>query len=177
MYILSQVLVVIADVIFIVSMLGKQKKNIVFLLIISTVFLAFHYLFLNAFSGMAISLVEMIFLIVMYILELTKKTQYNIYASIIGIVATIVLSIITWDSWISLLPMFAMISYISTMIFQNIIIVKSGTMVRLILNAIYMFILGSYFGAGFNVLIIIFTVIALINDSKNSKQKIIQNSN
>lgn len=179
MYILSQVLVVLADVIFIISMLGKQKKNIVFLLIISTVFLAFHYLCLNAWSGMAMALVELTFLIAMYILELSNKTKYNMHVSVIGIVSTIVLSILTWNSCISLLPMFAMVVYISTMIFPNIIIVKSGSIIRLILNAIYMFLIKSYFGAGFNVLIIIFTVIALIDDFKANKQLQInsQNSN
>lgn len=167
MYILSQILVVLSDLTCILSMLSKQKKQIVFFLLISTILLASHYICLGAWTGASIAFAELIFLILMYVLELKDKTQYSIYLSIATMIIIVVLSIITWDSLISLLPMLAMIIYLTAMIFKNVIIVKSGTFIRLTLNGIYMFLLTSYFGAGLSVLILIFTIVGIVNDYKN----------
>lgn len=171
MYILSQILVVLSDLTCILSMVSKKKKQIVFFLLISTILLASHYVCLSAWTGASIAFVELIFLIIMYVLELKDKTQYSIYLSIATMIIIVVLSIITWDSLISLLPMLAMIIYLTAMIFKNVIIVKSGTFIRLTLNGIYMFLLKSYFGAGLSIVILIFTIVGIVNDYK-SKQKV-----
>lgn len=171
MYILSQILVVFSDLFCIVSMLNKNKKNIVLFLIISTILFALHYMCLSAWTGAAIGIIELVFLILMYVLELKDKTKYNMYLSISTIAITILLSIITWDTWISVLPMLAMIIYLTAMMFKNVIIVKSGTFIRLTLNGIYMFLLKSYFGAGLSILILIFTIVGIVRDYK-SKQEI-----
>lgn len=170
MYILSQILVVLSDLACIVSMLSKKKKNVVFFLIISTILFASHYVCLGAWTGAAIGLVELVFLILMYILELKDKTGYSTYLSIGTMIITIVLSIITWDTWISLLPMLAMIIYLTAMMFKNVIIVKSGTFIRLTLNGIYMLLLKSYFGAGLSIVILIFTIIGIVKDYKSKKE-------
>ena len=167
MYILSQILVVISDVFCIISMLNKNKKRVVFFLILSSILFATHYLCLGGWTGACIAFVELVFLILMYILEIKNKTKYNIYLSMSTILITIVVSIATWDSWISVLPMLAMIIYLTAMMSKNIIIVKVGTFVRIILNGIYMLLLQSYFGAGLSVVILIFTIVGIVNDYKN----------
>lgn len=169
MYILSQVLVVLSDLLCIVSMLCKKKKQVVFFLILSTIFFATHYMCLGGWTGAVIGLVELVFLILMYILEIKDKTQYSTYLSIGTIIVTIILSILTWNTWISLLPMLAMIIYLTAMMFKNVIIVKSGTFIRLTLNGIYMFLLESYFGAGLSIAILIFTIIGIVKDYKDKK--------
>lgn len=172
MYILSQVLVVISDLFCITSMLSKKKKNVVLFLILSTILFALHYICLNAWTGAVIAFVELVFLILLYILEKYDKTKYNLYLSIGTIIITIILSIITWNTWISILPMLAMIIYLASMMFKNVIIVKSGTFIRLILNGIYMLLLKSYFGAILTVVILICTIIGIVNDVKNKKLKV-----
>lgn len=172
MYILSQVLVVLSDLFCIVSMLNKKKKNIVFYLILSTILFAGHYMCLGGWTGAVIALVELVFLILMYVLEIKEKTKYNKYLSIGAMIITIVLSILTWNTWISLLPMLAMIVYLTVMMFTNVIIVKSGTFIRLVLNGIYMLLLKSYFGAGLSVIILIFTIVGIVKDCKTKKQEI-----
>lgn len=170
MYILSQILIVISDIIFIVSMLSNKKKNIEFYLALSSILFAGHYLCLSAWTGVSIALVELVFLIVMYLIELNGKTQYNLSVSLATIFITIVLSILTWDSWVSVLPMLAMVIYLIGMIFNNVIVVKFATFVRLILNGVYMLLFKSYFGAGLTVLIILFTIVGIINDYKNKRK-------
>lgn len=170
MYILSQILVVLSDIACIVSMLSKKKKNIVFFLIISTILFASHYMCLGAWTGAAIAMLELVFLILMYILEIKDKTEYSTYLSIGTMIITVVLSIITWDTWISILPMLAMVIYLAAMTRKNVIIVKSGTFIRLVLNGVYMLLLKSYFGAGLSILILVFTVVGIVNDYKSKKE-------
>ncbi len=170
MYILSQVLVVLSDVACIVSMMSKKKKNILFFLIISTILFSVHYVCLGAKTGAVIGLIELVFLILMYVLELKNKTKCGIYLSIGTIVVTIVLSIITWETWISILPMLGMVVYLMAMMFKNVIIVKSGTFLRLILNGVYMFLLKSYFGSALSIVILVFTIIGIINDYRSRKE-------
>lgn len=170
MYILSQVLIALSDLACIVSMLSKKKKNIVLFLIVSTILFSVHYICLGAWTGASIGFVELVFLIIMYILEIKDKAKYSIYLSIATMIITVVLSIVTWDTWYSLLPMIAMIIYLATMMFKNVIIVKSGAFIRITLNSVYMFLLKSYFGAGLSVLILVFTIVGLVRDCKSKRE-------
>ena len=172
MYILSQILVLLSDVFFILSILKNKKKNVVFYLILSTILFACHYLCLAGWTGAAISFVELVFLILMYLLELKDKVKYSKYLSIGTIIITVILSIVTWGGWISILPMFAMVIYLTTMMFKNLVIVKSGIFIRLIMNGIYMLLLKSYFGAGLTLVILTFNIVGIIKDYKEKKLNI-----
>lgn len=172
MYVLSQIFVIISNLLCIVSMLNKRKKYIILFLILSTIFFALQYICLKAWTGAVIALIELIFLIGLNLLEKFDKTKYNLYLSIGTIIITIILSIITWNTWISLIPMLSMIIYLISMMFANVVIVKSGTFIRLILNGIYMLLIKSYLGAGLTIVILIFTIIGIVNDVKNKKVSI-----
>lgn len=167
MYILSQVLIILSDIFCVLSMLNNKKKNIVFFMILSTILFACHYACLSAWTGLSIGAVELVFLILMYVFEIKDKTENNFYLSICTIIATVILSIITWDTWISLLPMFGMVVYLISMMFDNVIIVKTGTFIRITLNGIYMFLIKSYFGAGLSILILVFIIVGLVNAYKS----------
>ncbi|MBR2969856.1 MAG: YgjV family protein [Clostridia bacterium] len=171
MYVLSQVLVVLSDVLFIISTMCKSKKRVLFYLILSTILFASHYMCLSAWTGAIIGIIELVYLIIMFCLEIKDKTKFNALATSITIVATILCSILTWAGWISVLPMIAMVIYLTCMIFRNLVIVKTGTFIRLALNGIYMLILASYFGAGLTIAIIIFNIIGIIRDSNRTEMK------
>jgi len=173
MYILSQVLVCIADLFYAISMLNKNKKGLVFYLIVSDILFASHYVCLGGWTGAATIFVDVIYLAIIYILEKNDKTKYNIYVTIGAILVTIVLAILTWDTALSLLPMFSMLIYLTTMIFSNVVIVKTGALMRNTLNVIYMFILASYFGAGLEICLMISAIIGIILNIKNKKNIIV----
>ena len=170
MYILSQVLVGLSDVLCIVSMLSKNKKNIVFYLILSSILFIAQYVCLGAWTGVAIAIVDLIFLIVMFVLEAKNITQYSIIVSIITIVITIFLSILTWESWISIFPMLAMVIYLVVMMCKNVVIIKIGSSLRFTFNGLYMLLVKSYLGAGMTVAILLFTLYGIIRDYKNSRK-------
>lgn len=171
MYILSQILVILSDVFCIISMFKKDKKNLLFYLIFSSTLFSVHYLCLGGWTGAVTGLIEITFLILMYVLEKYNKTKYNIYLILATMLITIIMSILTWNTWISILPMISMIIYLLTMIFKNVIIVKIGAFIRLALNALYMLLLGSYFGAGASIVILICTIVGIVLDVKSKKQQ------
>jgi hypothetical protein len=152
-------------------MLNKNKKGLVFYLIISDVLFASHYLFLGGYTGAATIFVDVVYLIIMYILEKKDKTKYNTYVTLGAILITIILSILTWDTALSLLPMFSMLIYLITMIFSNVVIVKSGALVRNTLNVVYMFILASYFGAGLEICLMISAIVGIFLNLKEKKKQ------
>lgn len=170
MYILSQIFIVMSDSFCIASMLSKKKKSIELFLIISTILFGAHYVCLSAWTGAAIALIELAYLISMYVLEIKNKTKYNVVLSVATMIATVILSVLTWNTWISVLPMVGMLIYLAGLIFSNVIIVKACTFIRLAINGIYMLLLGSYFGAGLTIVILIFSIIGIINDYKNKKR-------
>ena len=104
------------------------------------------------------------------VLEIKNKTKYNVVLSVATMIATVILSVLTWNTWISVLPMVGMLIYLAGLIFSNVIIVKACTFIRLAINGIYMLLLGSYFGAGLTIVILIFSIIGIINDYKNKKR-------
>lgn len=169
MFILSQILVCIADLFYVISMLNKKKNGLVFYLIISDILFASHYLCLGGFTGAATIFVDVVYLAIMYILEKKGKTQYNSYVTIGAMAITVLLSILTWNTALSLLPMFSMLIYLTTMIFSNVVIVKTGALVRNTLNVVYMLILTSYFGAALEVCLMISAIIGIIINIKTKK--------
>ena len=66
--------------------------------------------------------------------------------------------------------MFAMLCYLTTMIFTNIVIVKSGSFLRNLLNIIYMFLIASYFGAGLEIVLMISAIVGIVLDIKRKKK-------
>lgn len=169
MFILSQILVCIADCFYVTSMLSKNKKGLVLFLILSDILFAIHYLCLGGWTGAAIVFVDAIYLSIMFTLENKQKTQYTIHITICTILITILIAIITWDTAISLLPMFSMLIYLVGMISSNIIFVKTGALIRNTLNVIYMFILASYLGAALEICLMMSAIVGIVLNIKRKK--------
>ena len=172
MFILSQILVLLADILYVVSMLNKNKNGLVFYLIVSDIFFASHYLCLGGWTGGLIALVDTFYLIVIYILGKKGKTKYNIFVTIGAMIISITLAVLTWNGPMSLLPMFAMIIYLTTMMFTNVIVVKAGALSKNMLNVVYMISIGSYFGAGLEVCLMISAIAGIIINVKKTKQQV-----
>ena len=172
LYILSQVLVFIADGFYVGSMLSKRKSKLVLFLIASDILFASHYLCLGGFTGAVNIFVDVVYLVVIYLLEKYGKEKYNLLATIIAAAISIALTVLTWTSAISLLPMFSMLIYLVGMIFKNVILVKSGALVRNTLNVIYMFLLASYLGAALEICLMISAIVGIIINVKNKNKPI-----
>ncbi len=170
MNILATVLVIIADLVFVLSMLTKKKLLLVILLFVSDIFFACQYLcYDNGLTGALSIVVDIIFLITVYFLQKTKKEKYIWIASSVAIALTITFAIFSWSGAISLLPMFSMIAYLLVMIVNKLYYVKAGCLIRNTLNIIYMFLLSQYVGAILEICLALSSIIGILLSIKHSK--------
>ena len=174
MYILSQVLVGVADLLYVCSMLSKRKIWLTLFLFLSDLFFAFHYLCLNALIGCIIIFIDAAFLITAFILEKYKKEKYIFIAVIVAFVGIIITSIFTWAGPISLLPIFGMSAYLTGMLFKNIVFTKTGALVRNVLNIVYLILITSYVGAGLEFALMISAVVGIVLSYRKLKEKDIE---
>lgn len=171
LYILSQILVVIADICFVFSMFSKKKSGVVVFLLCSDVIFAVHYFLLNSGTGAAILILDATFLMVEFILEKTNKTKFTPIAIVVAMLGTVILTILTWNGFISLLPMFAILSYLVGMLFNNVVIVKFGALVRNLINVVYLLILASYVGAALEFCLMISAIVGIVLSFKRNRKK------
>ncbi len=163
MQILGYVLVVVADLLYALSMLAKNKVILLILFFVSDVVFAFQYLcFNNGETGALTIVVDILFLVAVFILKKYKKEKYIPIFAGASILITIILAISSWSGTISLLPMFALICYFTGMALSKFYFIKLGAMCRNILNIIYMFILEQYVGAGLEICLAITALIGVV---------------
>ena len=97
-YILSQVFSACAYIIFPLTFLTRNKKNILLLNILNSVFYLLSYLFLAGYSGVIVNAISIVRGITFFIVgELYQKKEY--YSLTFFVVAKIALSIVFYRSW------------------------------------------------------------------------------
>lgn len=169
MYIASQILVVIADMFYVISMFAKNKKNLLLYLILSDLLFGAHYFLLKAFTGGYILLVDIAFLILTYIFNQKKNNKAIIITGSISAVLSIIIGVFTWAGAISLLPMIGMTIYFVGFCVDKLVVNKISCSVRNLCNVIYMLILASYVGASLEIVLMISAIVGSIINLKHKK--------
>ena len=175
--IISQILIIIADVFFAMSVFSKSKVRVALWLIISYIFFGVHYFFLGGFTGAYIIFADIIFLTILYFTNKYNKNKFNILFSIIFACISIIITIFTWNGIISLFPMLGMTIYFLGMGISNLVYTKLALGIKNLCNIIYMFILASYIGAGLEIILMACSIIGSIRDYKSNKQVSLEKSN
>ncbi len=169
MYIASQILVVIADIFYVISMFAKNKKNLLLYLILSDLLFGAHYFLLKAFTGGYILLVDIAFLILTYIFNQKKNNKAIIITGSISAVLSIIIGVFTWAGAISLLPMIGMTIYFVGFCVDKLVVNKISCSVRNLCNVIYMLILASYVGASLEIVLMVSAIVGSIINLKHKK--------
>lgn len=146
-------------------------------LFLSNILFATHYLLLGGLTGAIIVYIDALYLLVSFILNKKNITKFNLPLTFITMACVIAMAVVTWQGAISLLPMFSMLSYLTAMLFNNVIIVKCGAFLRNTLNVVYMLILTSYLGAGLEICLMISAIVGIVLNYKNKKATTVNNSN
>lgn len=105
--IIAQIIGIIAAVILWSAFQCKNTKRLFFLQLISATLFSLHFLFLGAYTGMLLNLVEVLRSFLLYKGE--KRWASHPAAMLIIMLMFIVSGIITWDGWISILPTVSMV--------------------------------------------------------------------
>ncbi len=168
-FILSQIIVVLSNVFYIVALLNKKKVYLTLNLCISDILFAVHFALLDGITGAVVIIIDAVYLLVVYFLEKNNK-QITIYVCTgITTALIIVASILTWSSWSSIFPMMAMLVYLTSMFFTNIIITRGGSFCRGLFNLVYLIIIGSYAGVVLSGVSLICTIVGFIILAKKQK--------
>ena len=168
MYEVSQILVALADLVYVVSMFTKNKKWLLFLLIVSDVLFGLHFFFLKAFTGAYMLVADIVFLIIAYILNEKYKDKQMYTLGVVFAFVAFVITIFTWVNLTSLFPLLGMAIYFVTMGKNNLFENKIGCGARNFFNIIYMLLISSRLGW---ILETVLFLSAIIGGIANKKQK------
>ena len=173
-YLISQILTVIADAFFFAGMLSKSKKWLLVCLICSNVLFATHYFLLKAITGAFILVADTVFLVVTFFLNKRKKENQIFYISILFVWICGIITYLTWNGPISLLPMVGMSTYFVLMGVKHLYISKIGGATRNLCNIIYMFLIASYVGASLEIILFISAISGCFLNLSQSKKIALQ---
>lgn len=160
-YIISQVLVIVYYIIYSSTYHLKDNNKILKFGIIATIISAISYLFLNAYTGMAMCIVAIIRNL------LFTKDKKNIKNLIIIIILTILSSILTFDSYFCLFNIIATIIYTyalwqkNTKVYKLLGIIVNGLMI------IYDVYIKSIFGVILITISFISSIVGYLIEIKN----------
>ena len=167
-YILSQIIAFLGIVLSIVAFQQKKKTQILNFTIVSSLLYGIHYIFLNAWSGVANNMISVVR--DCYVRRFGKKL-HGIIPLLIFISAYVVLTIVTFDSWRSLLPLCAEIFYTIGVYYCNEQRLRIVKIVSCLLWLAFNSLVFSVIGIASDLLVIAFTLFAYIRYEKKDHKK------
>ena len=161
MVILAQVLALFAILFWVISILLKNKKNILLMQVIANGIYGIEYLLLGAFSAASMNFLSFLRLLVYYF-----YTSLNIkmpkWILFVFIALVLLFGIITYDGLISLLPIIITVLYTYAFWQNNLNVARIIYIVAAIIWIYYNYEVGAYVGIIGNILEITTGLISLI---------------
>ena len=161
MVILAQVLALFAILFWVISILLKNKKNILLMQVIANGIYGIEYLLLGAFSAASMNFLSFLRLLVYYF-----YTSLNIkmpkWILFVFIALVLLFGIITYDGLISLLPIIITVLYTYAFWQNNLNVARIIYIVAAIIWIYYNYEVGAYVGIIGNTLEITTGLISLI---------------
>ena len=161
MVILAQVLALFAILFWVISILLKNKKNILLMQVIANGIYGIEYLLLGAFSAASMNFLSFLRLLVYYFYALLniKMPKWILF---VFITLVLLFGIITYDGLISLLPIIITVLYTHAFWQNNLNVARIIYIVAAIIWIYYNYEVGAYVGIIGNILEIITGLISLI---------------
>ena len=161
MVILAQVLASLAILFWVISILLKNKKNILLMQVIANGIYGIEYLLLGAFSAASMNFLSFLRLLVYYFYALLniKMPKWILF---VFITLVLLFGIITYDGLISLLPIIITVLYTYAFWQNNLNVARIIYIVAAIIWIYYNYEVGAYVGIIGNALEITTGLISLI---------------
>ena len=161
MVILAQVLALFAILFWVISILLKNKKNILLMQVIANGIYGIEYLLLGAFSAASMNFLSFLRLLVYYFYALLniKMPKWILF---VFIALVLLFGIITYDGLISLLPIIITVLYTYAFWQNNLNVAIIIYIVAAIIWIYYNYEVGAYVGIIGNILEITTGLISLI---------------
>lgn len=161
MVILAQVLASFAILFWVISILLKNKKNILLMQVIANGIYGIEYLLLGAFSAASMNFLSFLRLLVYYFYA-SLNMKMSKWILLVFIALVLLFGIITYDGLISLLPIIITVLYTYAFWQNNLNVARIIYIVAAIIWIYYNYEVGAYVGIIGNILEIITGLISLI---------------
>ena len=160
MFVMAQIMGIIANVLFAISPQQKSKKNVIFFQILSSVAFSIQYLLLRAYSGVAAISLSMIINLIFWKYSKDEK-KIPFYWLVLYVIANIVSGFFTYTNIFSIFPIIISISYTYGIWQENLKINRIIIFFGSIGWIIYNFIIGAYASSIGNVISLVSAIIAI----------------
>lgn len=174
MFIIAQIMGIIANILFAISPQQKTKKKVIFFQMLSSIAFSIQYLLLGAYSGIAATLLSMVINLIFWMYSKEDK-KIPFYWLGLYIIANIVAGIFTYTDIFSIFPIIISILYIYGIWQENLkvnrIIIFFGSIGWIIYNLM----VGAYASSIGNAVSLVSATIAIwrldIRKNKKSRRK------
>ena len=166
---LIQVIGAIGYSILAVSYFRKEKNKILFLQIVAYIFFTIHYYLLSGITGAICNLIGLVSLVIIYLFDECKVKNKN--ALIIGMIPVIIIiALVTYQNVFSIFPIIASVIAIMSFISDDENVIRGIGVICAMCWLIYAIAYKSYVAIVFEVITLLFVVIAFIRNQKNKKR-------
>lgn len=175
MYLITQILGIVAFIIAVFSMLFQNKAKILFFIAIYNIIILTSYLLLGQYLGCILIGIETVRSIVYFVFTL-KNIKPNLYIYILFNILIVFSSIIFWVSWVDVFMLISLLINTYTTWQTNVKIIKIGTIVSTVFYILYNIFVGAYFNIISEVafgLTSFYSLLILLKKEKNTDTKII----
>lgn len=160
MFILAQVFGTLMLIVNVLAMQMKDKKNIIFMLLLANLFAVFNFIFLKGYSGAIICGFAIIQTLINNFYEKKgKKLPFPLL--IIFIIISIVLGSLTFKNIIDILPIICSVLYSLIIVQSKEKIIRILSLINIILWLIYDFYFLAYVAAISDILVVVSTLIGM----------------
>ena len=169
-FIITQIIGGIGYLILSLSYFKKQKREILFMQIISNIMFTIHYYLLNGITGATCNLIALIVYIIIYLFEKYKVKNKNIL--ILGMIPFIIIIAMTsYKDINSIFPIIASVSVVISFLTNDENVIRGIGIIAAICWLIYAFVYKSYVAIAFETITLIFVVIAFVRNNRFKKKQ------
>ena len=166
-FILKQIVGGIGYFLLSVSYYKKNKKDILFIQILSYIMFVLHYYSLGGITGSICNLLGLLGFLIIYFLEDKYKKKTFIFILPI-IIAIVVISLLKFENIYSIFPIFGSISVLISFLEKNVHTIRIIGVFSAICWLVYAIYCDSYVAIIFEILLLLSTFVSVI---KNNRKK------
>lgn len=165
MFILIQIIGGIGYFLLSVSYYRKNKKDILFIQILSYIMFVIHYYLLGGITGSICNLLGLIGFLVIYFFEKNHKNKLPLLISPV-VLAILIISLLTFKNIYSIFPIFASISVLISFLEKDVHIIRLIGVFSAICWLVYAIYCDSYVAIVFEVLLLLSTFVSVIENNR-----------
>ena len=165
MFILIQIIGGIGYFLLSVSYYRKNKKDILFIQILSYMMFVIHYYLLGGITGSICNLLGLIGFLVIYFFEKNHKNKLPLFISPV-VLAILIISLLTFKNIYSIFPIFASISVLISFLEKDVHIIRLIGVFSAICWLVYAIYCDSYVAIVFEVLLLLSTFVSVIENNR-----------